>query len=248
MAIKNKVVIITGASSGIGEATAKLLAQKGAKVVLAARREAKLQALTAEISAAGGRASYQVTDVTSENDNQKLVQLALAKYGQVDVMFLNAGLMPSSRLSALKTTEWNKMIDVNLKGVLNGLAAVLPQFNKQKSGQIIATSSVAGVKPYLNAGVYGATKYAVRDLMSVLRMESATDRANIRTTTIYPAAIQTELLNTISDEQAAKALHQTYNNYQISPERIANIVAFAIDQPEDTNIGDITVGATTQPW
>ncbi|WEV36770.1 SDR family oxidoreductase [Lactobacillus sp. ESL0677] len=248
MAIKNKVVIITGASSGIGEATAKLLAQKGAKVVLAARREAKLQALTAEISAAGGRASYQVTDVTSENDNQKLVQLALAKYGQVDVMFLNAGLMPSSRLSALKTAEWNKMIDVNLKGVLNGLASVLPQFNKQKSGQIIAMSSVAGVKPYLNTGVYGATKYAVRDLMSVLRMESATDKANIRTTTIYPAAIQTELLNTISDEQAAKALHQTYNNYQISPERIANIVAFAIDQPEDTNIGDITVGATTQPW
>ncbi|MDF7637863.1 SDR family oxidoreductase [Lactobacillus sp. ESL0791] len=248
MAIKDKVIIITGASSGIGAATAKLLAQKGAKVVLAARREDKLQVLTKEITSKGGQASYQVTDVTSKTANEVLVQSALKKYGRVDTIFLNAGLMPSSRLSTLKTDEWDKMVDVNFKGVLNGIAAILPIFLKQNSGQIVVTSSVAGLKPYLNSGVYGATKHAIRDLMEVLRMEAATDGNNIRTTTIYPAAIQTELLDTVSDKQAAKALHKTYNNYQISPERIANAVAFAIDQPEDTDISELTIGPTKQPW
>ncbi|MEC0304814.1 SDR family oxidoreductase, partial [Terribacillus saccharophilus] len=198
MTIENKVVIITGASSGIGEATAKLLASKGAKVVLGARREDKLQALIEEIQKSGGQAAYRVTDVVDPDDNQQLVQLAKETFGGIDVIFLNAGLMPNSPLSQLKTDEWNSMIDVNIKGVLNGIAAVLPTFTTQKSGHIITTSSVAGLKAYPGGAVYGATKWAVRDLMEVLRMESAQEGTNIRTATIYPAAINTELLDTIS--------------------------------------------------
>ncbi|WP_269411345.1 SDR family oxidoreductase [Lentibacillus daqui] len=248
MAIKDKVVIITGASSGIGEATAKLLASKGAKMVLGARREDKLQKLTEAISKDGGEAIYQVTDVTKVEDNQKLVELAKAEFGKVDVIFLNAGLMPNSPLSELKSDEWNQMVDVNLKGVLNGLEAVLPEFKQQKSGHVITTSSVAGLKAYPGGAVYGATKWAVRDLMEVLRMESAQEGTNIRTATIYPAAIKSELLETITDEQTAKSANAMYNQYQIGPDRVANVVAFAIDQPEDTNVNEFTIGPTAQPW
>lgn len=248
MAMKDKVVIITGASSGIGEATAKLLANKGAKLVLGARREDKLQKLMDEITKEGGTSIYRVTDVTKAEDNQKLVELAKTEFGKVDVIFLNAGLMPNSPLSELKSNEWNQMVDVNLKGVLNGLEAVLPEFTKQKSGHVITTSSVAGLKAYPGGAVYGATKWAVRDLMEVLRMESAQEGTNIRTATIYPAAINTELLKTISDEQTEKDFNVLYNQYGISPERVANVVAFAIDQPEDTNVNEFTIGPTTQPW
>lgn len=146
MAIENKVVIITGASSGIGKATAKLLASKGAKIVLCARREDKLKALTEEIQKAGGQATYRVTDVVNPDDSQQLIQLAKDTFGGVDVIFLNAGIMPNSSLSELKTDEWNSMVDVNIKGVLNGIAAVLPTFTSQKSGHIITTSSVAGLQ------------------------------------------------------------------------------------------------------
>lgn len=246
--IKNKVVVITGASSGIGAATAKLLASRGAKVVLGARRENKLQELTAAIKDAGGQAAYRVTDVTSPDDNAKLVQLAKDTFGGIDVMFLNAGLMPSSPLSALKVDEWNRMIDVNLKGVLNGIAAALPTFRGQKSGHFIATSSVAGLKAYPNGAVYGATKWAVRDLMEVLRMESAQEGSNIRTATIYPAAIKTELLNTITDKGAAKEMQKTYDTYEITPDRVAKVIEFAIDMPEDTNVNEFTIGPTNQPW
>lgn len=248
MAIKDKVVIITGASSGIGEVTAKLLASQGAKLVLGARRENHLQQLTEAITKDGGEAVYQVTDVTNVEDNQKLVELAKTEFGKVDVIFLNAGLMPNSPLSELKSDEWNRMVDVNIKGVLNGLEAVLPEFKKQKSGHVITTSSVAGLKAYPGGAVYGATKWAVRDLMEVLRMESAQEGTNIRTATIYPAAINTELLETITDEQTAKGAHAMYNQYGISPDRVANVVAFAIDQPEDTNVNEFTIGPTTQPW
>lgn len=248
MAIKDKVVIITGASSGIGEATAKLLASKGAKMVLGARREDKLQELTEAISKDGGEAIYQVTDVTKVEDNQKLVELAKAEFGKVDVIFLNAGLMPNSPLSELKSDEWNQIVDVNLKGVLNGLEAVFPEFKQQKSGHVITTSSVAGLKAYPGGAVYGATKWAVRDLMEVLRMESAQEGTNIRTATIYPAAIKSELLETITDEQTAKSANAMYNQYQIGPDRVANVVAFAIDQPEDTNVNEFTIGPTAQPW
>ena len=164
MTVKDKVVVITGASSGIGAATAKQLASHGAKVVLGARREDRLAALVDEIKAAGGQAAYQVTDVTKAAEVQALVDLAQTKFGGLDVIFNNAGIMPTSPISALHTDEWDQMIDINIKGVLNGVAAVMPIFTAQKSGQIITTSSVAGIKSFTGAGVYGATKFAVRNL------------------------------------------------------------------------------------
>lgn len=246
--IQDKVVIITGASSGIGEATAKLLASKGAKVVLGARREENLKRLAEEIQANGGQAVYQVLDVTNPSANASIVELAQATFGHVDVIFLNAGIMPNSPLSALKTDEWNQMVDVNIKGVLNGVAAVLPTFIAQKSGHIIANSSVAGLKAYPGGAIYGGTKWFVRDFMEVLRMESAQEGTNIRTATIYPAAINTELLEAITDQTVSQAMTKLYKHYGISPDRVANVVAFAIDQPEDTNVNEFTIGPTPQPW
>ncbi|WP_122454862.1 SDR family oxidoreductase [Pseudomonas viridiflava] len=246
--IKDKVVIITGASSGIGEATAKLLASKGAKIVLGARREDKLKQIADEIRQNGGQVAYHRLDVTKQDDNDRIVQLAKEKFGRVDVIFLNAGLMPNSPLSALKTEDWHQMIDVNVKGVLNGVAAVLPEFLAQKSGHVITTSSVAGLKAYPGGAVYGGTKWFVRDFMEVLRMESAMEGNNIRTATIYPAAVNSELLATISDKQARDQMQDIYDRYGISPDRIANVVAFAIDQPDDTTINEFTVGPANQPW
>lgn len=246
--IKDKVVIITGASSGIGEATAKLLASKGAKIVLGARREDKLEQIADEILLSGGQVVYQALDVTKQEDNDSIVRLAKERFGRVDVIFLNAGLMPNSPLSALKTEDWHQMIDVNVKGVLNGVAAVLPEFLAQKAGHVITTSSVAGLKAYPGGAVYGGTKWFVRDFMEVLRMESAMEGNNIRTATIYPAAVKTELLATISDKLALDQMQDIYDKYGISPDRIANIVAFAIDQPDDTTINEFTVGPANQPW
>jgi len=246
--IKDKVVTITGASSGIGEATAKLLASKGAKVVLGARREDKLKQIVDEIEKDGGQAVYQELDVTAPSENDDIVTLGKEAFGRIDVVFLNAGLMPNSPLSALKTDEWHQMVDVNIKGVLNGVAAVLPMFTEQKSGQVIANSSVAGLKAYPGGAVYGGTKWFVRDFMEVLRMESAMEGTNIRTATIYPAAINTELLGTISDKDTAESMHSVYDKYGISPDRIADVIAFAIDQPEDTTINEFTVGPANQPW
>jgi len=246
--IENKVVIITGASSGIGEATARLLASRGAKVVLGARRTDNLKRIAGEIIQSGGQAVYQALDVTRQEDNDHIVTLAKDTFGRVDVMFLNAGLMPNSPLSALKTDDWHRMVDVNVKGVLNGVAAVLPTFLKQKSGHVIATSSVAGLKAYPNGAVYGGTKWFVRDFMEVLRMESAMEGSHIRTATIYPAAINTELVTTISEENTREQMQGIYDQYGISPDRIANIVVFAIDQPEDTTVNEFTVGPANQPW
>ncbi|MFT3849568.1 MAG: SDR family oxidoreductase [Propionivibrio sp.] len=246
--IKDKVVIITGASSGIGEATAKLLASQGAKVVLGARRTDNLKRIADEITQSGGQAAYQELDVTKQEDNDRIVKLAQDTFGRVDVIFLNAGLMPNSPLSALKTDDWHQMVDVNVKGVLNGVAAVLPAFTAQKSGHVITTSSVAGLKAYPGGAVYGGTKWFVRDFMEVLRMESAMEGTNIRTATIYPAAINTELLTTISDKASREQMESTYDKYGISPDRIASIVAFAIDQPEDTTVNEFTVGPANQPW
>src|SRR5947208_13116047 len=208
--INDKVVIITGASSGIGEATAKLLASKGAKLVLGARREDKLHQIVEEIQKDGGQAVYQKLDVTEPSENDAIVRLAKETFGGLDVIFLNAGIMPNSPLSALKTGEWHQMVDVNIKGVLNGVAAVLPTFIGQKSGHVIATSSVAGLKAYPGGAVYGGTKWFVRDFMEVLRMESAQEGTNIRTTTIYPAAINTELLGMISHRGMADQMQKIY--------------------------------------
>lgn len=246
--IKDKVVIITGASSGIGEATAKLLAQRGAKVVLGARREDKLRAIADSIRQAGGQAAYQALDVTKQAENDSIVALAQSQFGRIDAIFLNAGLMPLSPLSALKTEDWHQMVDVNVKGVLNGVAAVLPAFLKQRGGHVIATSSVAGLKAYPGGAVYGGTKWFVRDFMEVLRMESAMEGSNIRTATIYPAAINTELLTTISEKNTLEQMQGIYDQYGIAPERIASVVAFAIDQPDDTTINEFTVGPANQPW
>lgn len=246
--IKDKVVIVTGASSGIGGATAKLLASQGAKLVLGARREDRLKQIADEIVTAGGEAIYQVLDVTRQGENDAIVRLAKNTYGRVDVMFLNAGLMPNSPLSALKTDEWRQMVDVNINGVLNGVAAVLPEFTAQKSGHVIATSSVAGLKAYPGGAVYGGTKWFVKDFMEVLRMEAAQEGTNIRATTIYPAAINTELLNTISDKGMSETMTGIYKTYGIAPERIASVVSFAVDQPEDTVVNEFTVGPSNQPW
>lgn len=246
--IKDKVIIITGASSGIGEATARLLASKGAKVVLGARREEKLKEIADSITEDGGQAVYQELDVVDPAQNEAIVQLAKDEFGGVDAIFLNAGIMPTAPLSAMKTDEWDQTVDVNIKGVLHGVAAVLPTFIEQKSGHVLATSSVAGLKAYPGNAVYGGTKWFVRDFMEVLRMESAQEGTNIRTATIYPAAINTELLDSISHEGSAKAMEGLYDQYGISPDRIAAVVAFALDMPEDTNVNEFTVGPTPQPW
>lgn len=244
--LKDKVIIITGASSGIGEATAKLLAASGAKVVLGARRQARLAEITQTIEADGGQAVYRVTDVTQPADLTALVALAKDTYGQLDVLFNNAGIMPSSPISALHTDEWNQMIDINLKGVLNGIAAVMPEFTQQKSGQIITTSSVAGIKSFSGAGVYGATKFAVRNLMEVLRMESAAEGTNIRTVSLYPAAINTELLKTITDQATKVGMDQFYQAVGIESIAVARVVKFAIDQPEAVNVNEFTIYPTKQ--
>lgn len=244
--IKDKVVVITGASSGIGEATAKMLAKNGAKVVLGARRENRLQAIVYDIKQAGGQAVYKATDVRDAKEVADLVVLAKTEFGGLDVIFNNAGIMPSSPISALHTKEWNDMIDINIKGVLNGVAAVMPDFVKNKQGHIITTSSVAGIKSFTGAGVYGATKYAVRNLMEVIRMESAQEGTNIRTTTLYPAAINTELLHTITDKDTKKNMDAFYQQVGISPEAIARVVNFAIDQPEDVNVNEFTIYPTKQ--
>lgn len=246
MSVQNKVVIITGASSGIGAATARLLARNGAKVVLAARREQQLQLLKQEITQSGGQAVYQVTDVRQPEQLQTLVELAQKQFQGVDVIFNNAGIMPNSPISAVQTQQWNDMIDINLKGVLNGIAAVMPIFTKQKSGHIITTSSIAGIKSFMGCGVYGATKFAVRNLMEVIRQESATEQTNIRTTTLYPAAINTELLQGITDTAVLQSMTELYKQVGISPDAIARVVNFAIEQPEDTNISELTIYPTKQ--
>lgn len=246
MSVKGKVVVITGASSGIGEATAKLLAKNGAMVMLGACREDRLYKIADEINVNGGRADFRTVDVTKPEEVQALVDAAKESFGGVDVIFNNAGIMPNSPMSEVRTDEWNKMIDVNLKGVLNGIAAVLPIFTAQKHGHIITTSSVAGLKNYVGSGVYGATKFAVKNAMEVTRMESANEGTNIRTTTLYPAAINTELLNHIGDEKTATNMKNFYKQHGISPDAIARVVNFAIDQPEDVDISEFTIYPTNQ--
>lgn len=244
--IKDKVIVITGASSGIGEATAKMLAKNGAKVVLGARRENRLQEIVNDIKKDGGQAAFKVTDVRDAQEVADLVNLAKSEFGGLDVIFNNAGIMPSSPISALHTKEWNDMIDINIKGVLNGVAAVMPDFVKNKQGHIITTSSVAGIKSFTGAGVYGATKFAVRNLMEVIRMESAQEGTNIRTTTLYPAAINTELLHTITDSDTKKNMDAFYQQVGISPAAIARVVNFAVDQPADVNVNEFTIYPTKQ--
>ena len=246
MSIRDKVIVITGASSGIGAATAIMLAKQGAKVMLGARRTQRLEALVRDIEHLGGKAAYYQVDVTQFDQVQGLVQAAMDEFGRVDVLFNNAGIMPNSPMSDVRLDEWNAMIDVNLKGVLHGIAAVLPIFKAQKRGHIITTSSVAGLKNYVGSGVYGATKFAVRNAMEVVRMESAQEGTRIRTTTLFPAAIDTELVQHIGEPATAERMKSFYQVHSISPDAVASCVRFAIEQPEDVDISDMTIYPTSQ--
>jgi NADP-dependent 3-hydroxy acid dehydrogenase YdfG len=242
--IKDKVVIITGASSGMGEAAAKHLAQLGASVVLGARRADRIEKLAKEINDNGGKALAFAADVTQRDQVKNLVDAAVEAFGRVDVLLNNAGIMPLSLVESLHVDEWDKMIDVNLKGVLNGIAAVLPYMKEQKSGQIINTSSVAGHKVFSGSAVYSATKFAVRALSEGLRME--VKPYNIRTTIVCTGAVKTELLEHISEADIQQANKDYVGAVGISPDSFARVVAFAISQPEDVDINEIIFRPTSQ--
>ena len=242
--IKGKVVIITVASSGMGEAAAKHLSGLGATVVLGARRADRIEKLAKEIHANGGNALAVTVDVTQRVQVKQLVEKAVGQFGRVDVILNNAGIMPLSTMDSLHVDEWDRMIDVNIKGVLNGIAAVLPYMKEQKSGQIINTSSVAGHKVFNGSAVYSATKYAVRALTEGLRME--VKAYNIRTTIVCPGAVKTELLEHITDADVRQANEEYVGAVGISPDSFARVVAFAISQPEDVDINEIIFRPTSQ--
>lgn len=240
--IKNKVVVITGASSGIGEATAKLIAQNGAKVVLAARREDRLQAIVDDIIRDGGEAVSAKADVVSAEDMLKLAQTALRKYGRIDVWVNNAGIMPNSRLNELRVDEWDRMIDVNVKGVLYGIAAALPIMREQQSGHVINLSSTAGYEVAPTSAVYSATKFAVRAITEGLRLEESA-ASGIRSTLIAPGLTRTELLDSITSPEV-QMMAKHISDKGISPYSIARAIAFAINEPDDTLISEIMVRPT----
>ena len=242
--IDGKIVVITGASSGLGEATARLLAKEGAKLVLGARRLDRLQSLTREIDIEADAAIR--TDVTKREDVEKLIARAVDKHGRIDVLLNNAGIMPQSLLENLKVEEWDQMIDVNIKGVLYGIAAALPHMKAQQSGHIINVSSVAGHKTGLGGAVYSATKHAVRALSEGLRQE--VKPYGIRTTIISPGAVATELPNTITDPAVAKRVRGLYESVAIPPDSFARCVAFAMSQPDDVDINEILYRPTKQEY
>ncbi len=236
--VENKVIIITGASSGIGEETAKLLAKNGAKIVLSARREDRLQCLASQL---GENVVYLKSDVSNLDDMNALVALAKEKFGRVDVLFANAGVMPGGNMSELKVQDWMSMVDINIKGVLNSIAAVLPDFISQKSGHIVVTSSVAGTKSVPGNAVYAGTKHFVRAMLDSFRTESVLEGTNIRTTTIYPGAIKTELLNTIAPSKTKSMVEEFYKNVGLEPDVIANAVLYAVSQPDNVDVSDMVV-------
>ncbi|KIH83769.1 SDR family oxidoreductase [Pseudomonas batumici] len=242
--VTHKVVVITGASSGLGEATARLLASQGASVVLGARRVERIRALADELVAAGGKALAVQTDVTDVEQVKWLVEAAVQAYGRIDVMINNAGLMPHSLLELGKVDDWNRTIDVNLKGVLYGIAAALPYMKAQKSGHIINVSSVAGHKVRPASAVYAATKTAVRVISEGLRQE--VKPYNIRTTIISPGAIATELPASITEPDMAKGIAAYYEQFAIPAESFARMVAFAMEQPEDVDVNEILFRPTAQ--
>jgi len=242
--IEGKVIVITGASSGLGEATARHLAAQGGAVVLGARRAERIEALAEEINTGGGRALAVQTDVTDRGQVQRLVDAAVEAYGRVDVVVNNAGIMPLSPIERLRVEEWDRMVDVNIKGVLYGVAAALPYFQQQKAGHFINVSSVAGHKVFSASAVYSATKSAVRAFSEGLRQE--VKPYNVRTTVISPGAVRTELLDHISEEDVQKA-HQDYvGQVGVPAESFARLVAFAIGQPEDVDINEILFRPTAQ--
>lgn len=242
MTIKDKVIVITGASSGIGKATTELLAKSGARLVIGARREDDLKEIADEFPK--GQIIYQKTDVTDRASVKSLVGYAATHYGRVDVLYNNAGLMPISELADLKVDEWDRMIDTNIKGVLYGIAAVLPIMIRQKHGHIITTDSVAGHVVHPGTAVYAGTKYAVQAIMDGLRQEQVAN--NIKTTMISPGAVNTKLFSTISDEKTRAQIEKDEKENGLDAEDVARAVAYAIDQPDKVAINEILLRPRSQ--
>lgn len=243
--IENKVIVITGASSGLGEATARFLAKKGAKVELGARRTEKLEAIVHDIRAEGGQAEFIGMDITKPQEVQALIEKALSAFGQIDVLVNNAGLMSIAPLSELKVDEWDRMIDINIKGVLYGIAATLPVFQKQNFGHFINLASVAGIKVFSPGGtVYSGTKFAVRAISEGLRHEVG---GTIRTTTIEPGAIESELKFGSSHKESSEFVTDFYKQ-AIPADSVARAIAYAIEQPADVDINEIVLRPTSQEF
>ncbi|NEN24304.1 SDR family oxidoreductase [Cryomorpha ignava] len=245
MKIDKKVILITGASSGIGQATAMKLAGKGAKVVLCARSEDKLEKLKKEIEAEGGTAMVVTCDVTKPADFKNAVKAAVDEYGAVHCLINNAGLMPLSYLKNLKTDDWEEMVDVNIKGVLNGVAAVLPTMIENKEGHIINISSSAAHRYFPGGAVYCATKAAVKMLSEGMRQELA-KKYGINVTSIEPGAVDTNLFNTITDEEVLKQMEGMKDMTTMEAEDIAEAIYYAISQPGRVNINDVYIMPTEQ--
>jgi NADP-dependent 3-hydroxy acid dehydrogenase YdfG len=235
--ISGKTVVITGASSGIGEAAARLLARSGAHVVMAARRTKRLEAIAAELEAEGCTVYFRQADVTKLEDMQAVVDFTCRQFGRLDVVVNNAGVMPLSLLESLKLEEWNQMIDVNIRGVLHGIAAALPIMKEQGSGQFINIASIGAYEVSPTAAVYCATKFAVRAITEGLRLENV---SGIRTTLISPGVTESELANSISEDYA-KELMKEYRKQALPAEAVARTILFAIEQPADTAINELVV-------
>jgi NADP-dependent 3-hydroxy acid dehydrogenase YdfG len=242
--IEGKVVVITGASSGLGEATARLLSAQGATVVLGARRAERIQSLAEELTRSGGKALAIVTDVTDSEQVKRLVEAAVETYGRIDIMVNNAGLMPHSPLERLKIDDWDRMIDVNIKGVLYGIAAALPYMKEQRSGHFINVSSVAGHKVRPSGAVYAATKHAVRVISEGLRME--VKPYNIRTTIISPGAVATELVDRITEADIRESVRKMTDEMALPAETFARMVAFTVSQPEEVDVNEMLFRPTRQ--
>jgi NADP-dependent 3-hydroxy acid dehydrogenase YdfG len=242
--IKGKAVVITGASSGLGEAAARLLSAQGASVVLGARRIDRLQALADELSDRGEKALAVATDVTHCNQVKRLVDTAVQKFGRVDVMINNAGIMPRAPLERLTIDDWERTIDINIKGVLYGIAAALPHMKQQKAGHMIFVSSVAGHKVGPDFGVYAATKHAVRVIAEGFRQE--VKPYNIRTTIISPGAVATELPSSVTEPDIAEKIRTYYEDIAIPAESFAQAVVFALNQPEEVDVNEILFRPTRQ--
>ena len=241
--INGKVVAITGASSGIGEATALLLAERGAKVVLGARGLDRLKSLVARITDAGGEVAYASTDVRRRDDLSNLVKLAVERYGKLDVLFNNAGVMPISPLDDLRVEDWEEMIDINIKGVLYGIAAALPVFRKQGFGHFVNTASTAAYKTVPNQSVYSGTKSAVRAISEGLRQEAGD---KLRVTILSPGFVQTNFTEGVTDPEMRASLAASRDKFAIPPDAIARAVAFAIEQPDDIDVNEVVIRPTAQ--
>jgi NADP-dependent 3-hydroxy acid dehydrogenase YdfG len=245
--LKDKVAIITGASSGIGEATARRLAESGVRVVLAGRRVERLETLAADIEHREGAALVAPTDVTDERSVHRLARTALDAFGRIDILINNAGIMPLSPISKLKVEEWDRMIDVNIKGVLYCVAATLPTMLEQRSGHIINVSSVAGRRPFPSGTVYSATKFAVRAISQGLRLELSPIEG-IRVTDIEPGVVATELTHHITDNETANRFHEMWAaKTPLESIDIAETILFVLSRPDHVNVNEILVRPTDQP-